>query len=97
MGLLVLGSALDLFLDVDKGAYFLVTVVEEHVIGIRDGVVRGDGAGVSAVAGEELADFGVDKSVACGAEAFVVVVTVVLTTVRPVVLTVVLTTCKTTS
>ena len=86
MGLLVLGSALDLFLDVDKGAYFLVTVVEEHVIGICDGVVRGDGAGVSAVAGEELADFGVDKSVACGAEAFVVVVLVVQsTTVGPVV------------
>jgi hypothetical protein len=86
MGLLVLGRALYVFLDVDIGVCLLVTVVEEHVVGIRDGVVRGDSACVSSVAGEELADFGVDKSVACGAEAFVVVVLVVQsTTVGPVV------------
>ena len=86
MLLVVLWSAFDVFLEAIVGSYFFVAVIVQYMIIVCDGVVRGDSACVSSVAGEELADFGVDKSVACGAEAFVVVVLVVQsTTVGPVV------------
>ena len=77
MCLFVLGSAFEVLLDFVVGICFLVVVFEEHVVAVRDRVVRDDDTVESAIPGAELADFSFDKSISCGAQAFDVVVSVV--------------------
>ena len=65
MFLVILGSALNVLLNIRVGISLLVRVVEQYVVGVRFRVVRGDYAVVGAVSCEVLADLGVDKSVSC--------------------------------
>jgi hypothetical protein len=63
--LVILGSALDVLLNICVGISLLVRVVEQYVVGVRLRVVRGDYAVVGVISCEVLADFCVDKSVSC--------------------------------
>ena len=77
MLLVILGSALDVLLNICVGISLLVRVVKQYVVGVRFRVVRGDDAVVGAVSCEVLADLCVDKCISCCAIGFVIVVALV--------------------